>query len=235
MVFHYIDTMDYFPQYRLHTPAEVVKRNHVSRWEVVRDVVIQQVIQTIVGVAIAATEPDTFVGKDDFNVAVWAQRIRLVQGVVPTILSTVGVDSRTLATKIVGQAPSLAAVLMGGQHPWAVTIAGGALVPTFAQWELLLAKAIYWVAIPFFQFTMAILIVDTWQYFLHRAMHMNKWLYSEFPLNAQAFNVQQANHAQQPSTHAIIGYTFHTPTVHSTTTPLKAFFSTPSVPALHIS
>lgn len=40
------------------------------------------------------------------------------------------------------------------------------------------AKAIYWVAIPFLQFTVAILIVDTWQYFLHRAMHMNKFLYT---------------------------------------------------------
>jgi len=31
---------------------------------------------------------------------------------------------------------------------------------------------------PLIQFTVAIFIVDTWQYFLHRAMHMNKILYT---------------------------------------------------------
>lgn len=36
---------------------------------------------------------------------------------------------------------------------------------------------IYWWAIPTAQFLGAIFFVDTWQYFLHRAMHINKWLY----------------------------------------------------------
>jgi len=179
MVFHYIDTKDFFPQYRLHTPAEVLKRNHVSRWEVVRDVVIQQVIQTLVGFAIAATEPETFIGKDDFNVAVWAQRIRIAQASVPTLLSFLGFDSKTMAMRIAGKSPSMAGVLMGGQYPWASQIVNGTSIPAFTLWETLLAKAIYWAGIPLFQFTVAIFIVDTWQYFLHRAMHMNKWLYSE--------------------------------------------------------
>jgi len=178
MVFHYIDTMDFFPQHRLHTPAEVLKRNHVSRWEVVRDVVIQQVIQTIVGVAIAAAEPETYMGKDAYNVAVWAQRIRIAQGALPRILSVVGLDSRSLAARIAVRSPALAGLFMGGQYPWAVAIVGHESVPAFTLWETLLAKAVYWVGVPFFQFALAVLIVDTWQYFLHRAMHMNKWLYS---------------------------------------------------------
>lgn len=44
MIFHVVDEYDMFPQYRLHTPAEVLKRNHVSRWDVFRDVLIQQAI-----------------------------------------------------------------------------------------------------------------------------------------------------------------------------------------------
>ena len=59
-------------------------------------------------------------------------------------------------------------------------MADKAPVPTFAVWEMLAAKAIYWVVIPVFQFGLAIIFVDTWQYFLHRAMHMNKWLYSMY-------------------------------------------------------
>ncbi|KMU82217.1 sphingosine hydroxylase [Coccidioides immitis H538.4] len=39
---------------------------------------------------------------------------------------------------------------------------------------------IYWYLIPAFQFLFAVFFVDTWQYFLHRAMHLNKWLYTTF-------------------------------------------------------
>ena len=180
MIFHYIDELDLFPQYRLHTPAEVLKRNHVSRWEVVRDVVLQQIIQTIVGSALTIAEPEEFSGKDDYNIAVWAQRVRLVQRFVPRLLAVTGLDAKALGEKIVMRSPSVAAVLAGGQYPWLVKMAGDAPVADFATWETLVAKSIYWLIIPCLQFALAILIVDTWQYFIHRAMHMNKWLYSEF-------------------------------------------------------
>ncbi|KAJ7115805.1 sphingosine hydroxylase [Mycena epipterygia] len=42
------------------------------------------------------------------------------------------------------------------------------------------AYFLYWWALPLFQFAVAIFIVDTWQYFLHRYMHMNKFLYRHF-------------------------------------------------------
>lgn len=178
MVFHYIDEFDLFPQYRLHTPAEVLKRNHVSRWEVVRDVVLQQIIQTIVGIGLAMAEPEEYVGKDDYNVAVWAQRLRMVQRFVPKLLAVTGVDAKALGERVVMRSPSLAAVLAGGQYPWLMKMTGEMPTPGFASWEMSVAKAIYWFVIPAIQFGLAILIVDTWQYFLHRAMHMNKWLYS---------------------------------------------------------
>ncbi|KAJ7918975.1 sphingosine hydroxylase [Mycena leptocephala] len=44
----------------------------------------------------------------------------------------------------------------------------------------ILAYYIYWWAIPLFQFFVAIFTIDTWQYFLHRYMHMNKFLYRHF-------------------------------------------------------
>lgn len=38
----------------------------------------------------------------------------------------------------------------------------------------------YWWAIPAIQFLFAIFFIDTWQYFLHRFMHVNKFLYRKF-------------------------------------------------------
>ena len=182
MFFHWIDTKDYFSQYRLHTPAEVLKRNHVSRWEVVRDVIIQQIIQTAVGTLLGMTEPDDFYGKDHYYVMLWGRRIRIVQRVIPGLLSLLSINAKGLADSLSGTHPMLAGALAGGLYPSlneaTTTTSGQAPVPAFAAWEVVTAQALYWYIIPALQFGLAIFVVDTWQYFLHRAMHMNKWLYS---------------------------------------------------------
>ena len=181
--FHWIDVNDYLPQYRLHTPAEVLKRNHVSRRDVVRDVILQQIIQTAMGVVLGMTEPDDVFGKEEYDVAVWARRIRVAQRSLPWLLSVLGLNATALSKDISGSYPMLAAMLSGGDYPFLTQeiLSNGQEItaPAFAAWELWAAKAIYWVVIPAIQFMVAILVVDTWQYFLHRAMHMNKWLYSK--------------------------------------------------------
>ena len=180
MIFHYIDEKDWFPQYRLHTPVEVSNRNHVSRWEVVRDVVIQQFVQTVVGVFLARFDADQYTGMDDYNVAVWAQRIRIAQRFLPSILATVGLDAVGLAEKVSSNSPAPSGALLGGYYSSFNVKAATPSIPQFAPWELAAASIIYYYMLPAFQFVLAILIVDTWQYFLHRAMHMNKWLYTTF-------------------------------------------------------
>lgn len=180
MVFHYIDTLDWFPQYRLHTPAEVLKRNHVSRWEVVRDVIIQQIVQTAVGLGLAFMEPQIYNGKEQYDIARWAQRIRIAQRALPSILGAVGLDSATLAQSLSVSIPSLSGALAGGVNPTVANALSDNAISNFATWEMNLAKVIYWLGVPAVQFFIAVLIVDTWQYFLHRAMHMNKWLYSKY-------------------------------------------------------
>jgi sphinganine C4-monooxygenase len=184
MFFHCVDEWDLFPQYRLHTPAEVLKRNHVSRWDVFRDVILQQVIQTVVGLALAWLEPEATFGKEQYDVAVWAQRIRIAQRAIPAVLGFVGVDAMGMAKSIGSQHAWLAGALAGGSYPeltQLVMLSGEpAVAPAFAPWELLAAKAICYVLIPGLQFILAVCIVDTWQYFLHRAMHMNKYLYTTF-------------------------------------------------------
>lgn len=182
MFFHYIDVNDIWSQYRLHTPAEILKRNHVSRYEVARDVIVQQIIQTVVGAVLGMMEPEEFVGREEYDVAVWAQRLRIAQRALPQLLGLVGLNAAAIAKNMSGSHPMLAAALAGGKYPLlssGLDVAGSA-VPAFASWEMFVAKAIYWYIVPALQFFLAIVFVDTWQYFLHRAMHMNKWLYSEF-------------------------------------------------------
>ncbi|KAM3423084.1 hypothetical protein BST61_g544 [Cercospora zeina] len=184
LFFHCIDELDLFPQYRLHTPAEVLKRNHVTRWDVFRDVVIQQVIQTVVGLCLTIFDPEPTFGKEEYDVAWWAQNLRLAQRVIPTALGTIGLDARSIAGNLGASHSALAGVLAGGVYPGltqTVEIMGEPIArPAFAAWELVAAKGIYYFAIPALQFLFAIMVVDTWQYFLHRAMHINKWLYVTF-------------------------------------------------------
>ncbi|TFK94115.1 sphingosine hydroxylase [Polyporus arcularius HHB13444] len=40
--------------------------------------------------------------------------------------------------------------------------------------------SVYWWAIPVAKFFLGMFIIDTWQYFLHRAMHTNSYLYKKF-------------------------------------------------------
>ena len=185
MIYHFLDVNNYFEQYRLHTPAELTKRNRVTRWEVVRDVVLQQVVQTLAGMAMAYFDPVETVGREDYDVAVWAQRIRIAQKAIPPLLALAGVDAAGLAKSVSQNGHAgLAGALAGGSYPGmmqSLILDSGAEVtaPAFAGWEMALAGFIYWYFIPSLQFLLAISIVDTWQYFLHRAMHLNRWLYGK--------------------------------------------------------
>ena len=183
MFFHLVDVYDLLPQYRLHTPAEILKRNHVSPYEVARDVVIQQIIQTIVGAILGLTEPQDMQGREEYDIATWATRIRIAQRALPHMLALIGPNAAAISKNVAETNPLLAGALAGGSYPWLTTgmdlPAGSARVPAFASWELLVAKAIYYCAVPAFQFFVGIAIVDTWQYFLHRAMHVNRWLYGK--------------------------------------------------------
>lgn len=176
LTFHMVDVLDLFPQYRLHTPEEITKRNHASRYEVARDVIFQQLIQIATGVLLAMTEPPEMAGKADYDIAVWATRLRLAQRYLPSALGLLGFNATAMSKNLSMSHPLLAGALAGGYYPFLVTETEA---PAFASWEITVAKAIYHVVIPAIQFFVATCVLDTWQYFLHRLMHVNKWLYSE--------------------------------------------------------
>lgn len=176
--FHIIDELDLFPQYRLHTPAEITQRNHATRYEVFRDVLLQHFIQTLAGIVTGYFDPDPITGMDDYYLTAWAQRIRIAQRAIPVVLGAVGFDAAGLSQKAFQYHPDLASALKGGEYAYFAKSVGQAAVPAFATWELQAAYAIYWYIFPAFQFFAAICIVDTWQYWIHRTLHMNKWLYN---------------------------------------------------------
>lgn len=184
LFFHYIDVMDIWPQHRLHTPTEILSRNHVSRYEVARDVIIQQIIQTVVGAVLGMTEPEDVAGKEDYDIARWATRLRLAQKALPQLLGFLGLNAAAISRNVSISHPMIAGLLAGGKYPSlnvGLDVVTGSPIPAFASWEISTAKALYWCVLPAMQFALAVLFVDTWQYFLHRAMHMNKWLYSKTP------------------------------------------------------
>lgn len=181
-IFHLIDTLDLFPQYRLHTPEEILRRNHASRYQVARDVIIQQIIQIATGAVLQLTDPPEYVGKSEYDIAVWATRVRLAQRVLPGLFGIFGFNATAISKSMSASHPMLAGAVAGGYYPFLSTESSA---PVFASWEMMAAKVIYHVLVPAVQFFVAIFILDTWQYFLHRLMHMNRWLYSKFDSNLE--------------------------------------------------
>jgi sphinganine C4-monooxygenase len=156
LIFHYLDTCNWkrLEKYRIHPSEEVKSRNLVSRSQVVWAVIFQQVIQTIMGLFWLSDESPGAINH--------ALKIREIAGVLH---------------------PFVDAVLGGGERPCVV---------------LEVASFVYWWGIPIAQFFGAMyvpsfhhlspcsrhthlrFIIDTWQYFLHRLMHINKFLYKQF-------------------------------------------------------
>ena len=112
-------------------------------------------------------------------------RSERVKRALPQLLGLVGLNAAAISKNLSAAHPMLAGALAGGRYPSltvGLDVVSGFPVPAFAAWEMFAASAIYWYIVPCIQFTIAVIFVDTWQYFLHRAMHMNKWLYSKSSL-----------------------------------------------------
>ncbi len=162
LFFHALDCSNaqWLQKYRIHESAEVKSRNLASRGQVIQAVVVQHILQTMIGLW-------------------WMEH-------QPT-----GDEVNHLAN-MAGQASFLVPVLQrlfGNKEG--------------AQWWLTHGHEavyfVYWWAIPMAKllFAMYVLslysssvvkhvpmnrrfIIDTWEYFLHRAMHMNTFLYKTF-------------------------------------------------------
>lgn len=189
-IYHVISTYNLFEEYRIHTPAALKARNRVSALEVLRAVVTQQIVQTALGLflghVVFGTEEMT--GRETYDVAVWALSVRRVMQdwVVPAgkiLLGLVGIDAR-------GWSDYIGGIGMSSLASFSDTALGNNISPCrgaptlmdggFTRWEVWVAKALYWVFDPAVRFGIAIFFSDGWQYFWHRAMHTNKWMYRKY-------------------------------------------------------
>ena len=187
LIFHLISTYNLFSKYRLHTPQEFKTRNRVSVGEVLRSIILQQIIQTALGLWLGYVfEAGDYYGKEEHDIAVWARRMHQVGDAVPYLLTVVGIDARTLSHNLQRYAQSFSPTTSAekpmalvnlvmtphiGQQEWT----GG-----YTAWEIYAAKTLYCVLEPAVRFGIAVMFSDSWQYFWHRAMHSNKWMFRTF-------------------------------------------------------
>lgn len=136
LTFHAFDTYGWFLKYKTHTPAEFLRRNHATLYNVLKYAIIQQFAQCIFGYLLSS--------------------------------------GPELAHKQVDKMALLDRTLHNAQLSEPRLISPNATSP----WELALTWALYWVVIPAAQLFVALFLADTWQYFTHRLLHSNRWLYS---------------------------------------------------------
>lgn len=122
--FYIIDTFEIAEKYRIHPPEEVASRNKASRIDVLKDVILQHIIQTIVGLVVANFDPIQYTGDEEYQI--W---------------------------KLSHKYPMVPSSFLRFYHLY-----GFSMLKIF----------------------IAFLIIDSWQYWLHRIMHLNKALYKRF-------------------------------------------------------
>ena len=134
---------------------------------------MNQIIQTALGLGLGMLGEGDVAGMEEYSIVVWARRIEATRRTLPRLLSVIGIDAKGLARKYAGSGMGLAALLVTGEpqdtsHARLVAL------------ETACAGGIYWYIVPAIQFALALFAADTWQYFGHRWLHTNKWVYSRY-------------------------------------------------------
>lgn len=103
-------------------------------------------------------------GNEGRDTMIWASRVHSLGQMIIALLSFSGLNVKVLVA----------------------TLSRSVFVTTFFasgraehEVELLAAKLIYYGLIPALRLYIALWLADTWVFFIHRAEHSNKWLYSK--------------------------------------------------------
>ncbi|KAK6461833.1 fatty acid hydroxylase superfamily-domain-containing protein [Scheffersomyces coipomensis] len=124
--FHILDVYELAEQYRIHPSQEEESRNKASLHDVIRDVILQHFIQSIVGYFVYLLDPIPQTGHELYQM--WSLKQNYLPNFIPDIL-----------------------VYYGYMYGWSL-----------------------------FRISVAFVLIDSWQYWLHRIMHVNKYLYKRF-------------------------------------------------------
>ena len=176
--FHLVDVYNLFSQYRIHPSEDEIKRNRVTKWQVLQAVVRYHIMQISTGLLLNMDNGPPMVGDEGCRINRIASIISHARNLIPMALAAIGVDAKGLANAIEGTSVGLAQVLAGDY----LTGTNEMRSSGFSAFELTLAKLVVSVGVPAFQYLLALAVVDTWIYFTHRLCHVNKFLYRKFPL-----------------------------------------------------
>ena len=201
-IFHLVNEQGLWSRYKLHTSAEDLTKNRASRKDVIKFALIQQAAQCTLGY-LTADKAEQFVSPQ-YGIAVWAQRLRYLQIYSFRCMQlAVFPLPRWLTFDVQSSGPISSTTLLGAQISRSLGnfsrgSSNDTTAPTpFTSSELLLARTLYWVLVPLFQYFATMVLADTFQYFTHRAFHVNKWLYSEtapiFPMCLQFYKLITSN------------------------------------------
>ena len=164
LLFHWIDQRGYLARYKLHTPAEILKRNKVPMSKVIFSTLFYQAVTTLLGFWMlrgSKPDPQEHGGCEIALWALWLSQLRKPSSLSGwAIWRDATIDSQFPIYSSSG------------------TQTGDILA--ISMLDLIAAKTIYYLLVPLAQFALAIFIADTWQYFTHRIVHTNQYLYSEF-------------------------------------------------------
>lgn len=145
-------------QYRLHTPAEELARNRVTRWECLRVTLQCQALQTLLGLGLSLFGAGDTTGSESYGLPICIGQVRAAFTALLSLLSLTGINAK-VATAALSE--SRLYILIIGHH----------------ELEVLVGKALYWYIVPGFQFVITLVVADACMYLLHRLGHTSKWLY----------------------------------------------------------
>lgn len=163
LLFYWVDQNGHLQAYRLHTPDELLKRNRVPMSKVVYSILFYQFVTTALGFWLMRNAEPDIGGREDYDIATWALRIREISHGLRLLLLV-----------------SAKANSANNEFPSANYSREDPYMSGYLSWELIAAKGTYYYLVPAFQFAVAIFVADTWQYFEHRIVHINHYLYSEY-------------------------------------------------------
>ena len=103
-------------------------------------------------------------GSEGTDIMIWASRVHVFGQMGLNLLQSSGLNVKALIATL-----SRSALVTNSFAPDRAE----------QELELLVAKCIYWGLIPALRFYLALWLADTWVFFIHRAEHGNKWLYSK--------------------------------------------------------
>ncbi|KAL9632287.1 MAG: hypothetical protein Q9204_003853 [Flavoplaca sp. TL-2023a] len=175
--FHILDSYDLFPNHRIHPSEEELKRNHVTKWECLKVVVRYHIMQISIGLLLNYGNGPAMIGDEACKTYNTALAIRSLRNIVPILLATLGIDAKHLSLATSSISPAFAQIIAGSSSISASTFPNSHTNTTPTSLELTLAKFTLDYLYPAWQYTLALIVVDTWIYFTHRLCHINRTLY----------------------------------------------------------